>query len=136
MSKTAHRRDDPGGPVPTRRRWPRRVFDVGNEPDPRFTFANERTFLAWIRTSLALLAAGIALEAFVENLSAGLRAGGAVALISVGIVSSIAAFFRWMANERAMRLGQPLPAPTLAVVLAYAVAGIGLLVGVAVLVRR
>jgi hypothetical protein len=38
-------------------RFPRRVFADGAEPDPRFTLANERTFLAWIRTALALIAA-------------------------------------------------------------------------------
>jgi putative membrane protein len=31
----------------------------GTEPDPRFTFANERTFLAWSRTALALVVAGL-----------------------------------------------------------------------------
>ena len=43
--------------------WPRWVYDGGTEPDPRFTLANERTFLAWIRTSIAFMAAGVALEA-------------------------------------------------------------------------
>ena len=47
------------------RRVPRRVYGVGDEPDVRFSLANERTFLAWVRTSLALLAAGVALEALV-----------------------------------------------------------------------
>jgi putative membrane protein len=28
------------------------LHEVGSEPDPRFTFANERTFLAWARTGL------------------------------------------------------------------------------------
>ncbi|NDV10205.1 DUF202 domain-containing protein, partial [Rhodococcus sp. IEGM 248] len=41
-----------------------RLLGGGTEPDPRFTLANERTFLAWIRTSLALFASGIAVEAF------------------------------------------------------------------------
>ena len=45
------------------RRWPRQVYAVGTEPDPRFTFANERTFLAWIRTALGFLAAGVAIAA-------------------------------------------------------------------------
>ena len=35
------------------RRWPSRVYAHGHEPDPRFSLANERTFLAWIRTALA-----------------------------------------------------------------------------------
>ncbi|GAB14727.1 hypothetical protein ARGLB_075_00090 [Arthrobacter globiformis NBRC 12137] len=45
-----------------------RILGGGNEPDPRFTLANERTFLAWIRTSLALLAGGVAVEAFMADL--------------------------------------------------------------------
>ena len=44
-------------------RQPRWVYDAGDEPDPRFTLANERTFLAWVRTSLAMLAGGVALHA-------------------------------------------------------------------------
>ena len=45
-----------------------RVLRGGTEPDPRFTLANERTFLAWIRTSLAFLAGGIAIEAFTGDI--------------------------------------------------------------------
>ena len=45
------------------RRFPRRVYGAGQEPDVRFSLANERTFLAWVRTSLALVAGGVALEA-------------------------------------------------------------------------
>jgi len=44
-------------------RFPARLYREGSEPDPRFSLANERTFLAWLRTALALLAAGVALEA-------------------------------------------------------------------------
>lgn len=35
------------------------LLKVGEEPDPRFTLANERTFLAWTRTALALLASAV-----------------------------------------------------------------------------
>lgn len=45
-------------------RFPQSVYGQGEEPDARFSLANERTFLAWIRTSLALIAGGVALEAF------------------------------------------------------------------------
>ena len=48
----------------TKGRWPGFVYAGGEEPDYRFSFANERTFLAWIRTGLALLAAGVAVDAF------------------------------------------------------------------------
>jgi putative membrane protein len=56
-------------------RFPRWVCGEGSEPDPRFTLANERTFLAWIRTALALPAGGVALEALTVSLLPGLRLG-------------------------------------------------------------
>ena len=45
------------------RRFPASVYREGEEPDPRFSLANERTFLAWVRTALALYAGAFALEA-------------------------------------------------------------------------
>lgn len=58
----------PNNPVPpSRGKIAERLLPGGTEPDPRFTLANERTFLAWIRTSLALLAGGIAIEAFTSG---------------------------------------------------------------------
>src|SRR5690625_7225376 len=51
-----------------RRKGLPRSLQEGQDPDPRFTLANERTFLAWIRTSLALLAGGIAVEAFTQDI--------------------------------------------------------------------
>ena len=50
--------------------WQHRLLAGGEEPDPRFTLANERTFLAWVRTALALLAGGVAVEAFAGALFA------------------------------------------------------------------
>lgn len=93
------------------RRWPRQVYAVGTEPDPRFTFANERTFLAWIRTALGFLAAGVAIAA-VARLSGALGLevrAASIVLIVCGLVAGVAAFGRWMRNEKAMRLGHPLP---------------------------
>ncbi|PZF85261.1 YidH family protein [Jiangella anatolica] len=109
-------RDDPS------RRWPRSVYQAGSEPDPRFTFANERTFLAWIRTALALLAAGIALEALEIPDHNGLRLVLVVALSALGAACSVLAFFRWARAERALRESRPLPSPALAPVLAFGLA--------------
>ena len=104
------------------RRWPRRVYEVGDEPDPRFTFANERTFLAWIRTALALLAAGIALEALEIPDQSTLRLLVVTALSLLGAISSVLAFLRWARAERALRESKPLPSPGLAPVLSFGLA--------------
>lgn len=115
--------------------WVARLRSEGTEPDPRFSFANERTFLAWIRTALALMAAGIALETFGPDLDvAFLRPALAAFLVLVGVVIAGGSFRRWLAAERALRVDQPLPAPRLAPLLAYGVAGVALLAIVAVLV--
>ena len=105
------------------RRWPGRVFDRGVDPDPRFSLANERTFLAWIRTSLALFAAGVALEALTLPIAPGLRRAAAVVLILLGAAAPVQAFLGWLRTEAALRLGRSLPPPALAVPL-----GLGLVV--------
>ena len=89
-----------------------RLLPGGAEPDPRFTLANERTFLAWIRTSLAFLAGGIALEAFAAELfAAPLRQGLSIGIICIGMLISLGAAFRWLRVEASMRHGRPLPLP-------------------------
>ena len=109
-------------------RWPARVYGEGAEPDPRFTFANERTFLAWLRTALALVVAGVAVDVLAESGDA--DADGyrplAVALVVLGMAASAAAFARWMANERAMRRREPLPGLGAGTVLAGGIAVIAL----------
>jgi len=122
------------GPHPDRR-FPRRVYGTGAEPDPRFSLANERTFLAWIRTSLALLAAGVALEALELPIAEGVRLASALILIVLGLLAPVQAWFGWMSTERAMRRSRPLPSPRLALVAALGVLAAGLLVLIGVLLR-
>jgi putative membrane protein len=86
----------------------RRLEETGSEPDPRFTFANERTFLAWNRTALALIAAGLAAAQFLKFNLHGLRLIIAVPLIVLGAALALASYVHWEDNERAMRLRQPL----------------------------
>lgn len=79
-------------------------------PDYRFTLANERTFLAWIRTSLALLAGGIALHQIVRPFGVrGVRTGLAVTAVVLSLVIAVSSYVRWTQVERAMRRGEPLP---------------------------
>src|SRR4051794_3777585 len=91
------------GSVAERQRWPKWVYGEGRDPDPRFTMANERTFLAWIRTALALLASGVALEALRLSWSEPVRRALAVFLVVLGILVAGAAWWRWGAGERALR---------------------------------
>lgn len=96
-----------------------RLLGGGEEPDPRFTLANERTFLAWIRTSLAMLAGGVAVEAFTGAVfGPELRKSIAVLLLTLALVIAGGSFFRWLNVERAMRHHTPLPLPWIAPVLA------------------
>ncbi len=117
------------------RSWLARVtFPAGQEPDPRFTLANERTFLAWMRTSLAFLAAGVALEAFdVASLNPHLQSWIAVVMLVVGILIAAGAALRWVNVERAMRRGKALPVPGIVPLLGLAgvFAALLVLVGVA-----
>lgn len=96
----------------------------GRDPDYRFSLANERTFLAWLRTALSLLAAGVLLVQFATRLHPrAVVVGAAVALAVLATILCGLAYLRWRANEIAMRLEQPLPS-TRGIVLAAAVLGI------------
>lgn len=112
------------------------VLGPGREPDPRYSLANERTFLAWIRTSLTLLGGGIAIEAFAgQVLSAGTRRALSLTLICLGMVLAAASCYRWVTLERAMRQSRPLPLNPLALVLAAGVAVASALLAVSIATR-
>ena len=96
----------------TEHRRPRSVYGVGSEPDPRFSMANERTALAWVRTGLAFIAGGIALTSVsaVTTLPYWLDVTAILSCL-IGAGTALNALLSWRRNERAMRLGIPLPSP-------------------------
>ena len=84
--------------------------DVEREPDYRFTLANERTFLAWLRTSLSLLAAGVAVVQLVPAFAIpGARAVTGGLLAALAVVAAASGVLRWRSVETAIRRDRPLP---------------------------
>jgi len=89
-----------------------RLDEVGDAPDPRYTFANERTFLAWSRTALALIGGGLVAAQVLHGRFGGWHLLVALPAIALGGLVGFAGYLRWHANERAMRLRQPVePSP-------------------------
>lgn len=106
--------------------------DKDQEPDARFTFANERTFLAWHRTALALVVAGLAIIQLLPPFP-GAPWGRhllAVPLIGLGAVVSVASYLEWTRDQRALRRGDPLPPSRLPRILAAAITGLSIVAAV------
>jgi putative membrane protein len=97
---------------------------VGDEPDYRFTLANERTFLAWIRTALALVAGGLATVGLLDQFP-GQDALG-IGLLGLAFLTAASAYRRWALAERSMRLHAPLPSSRLPMLMAVATAIVAL----------
>ncbi|WP_036320148.1 YidH family protein [Microbacterium indicum] len=103
-------------------RFPRRVYRDGEEPDPRFSLANERTFLAWLRTALAMFAGAFALEALALPAAPGWRLAAAAVFIVVGLLSTVHAWLSWARTEKAMRVGRPLPGQPMGLIIVVGIA--------------
>lgn len=100
----------------------------GSDPDPRFTLANERTFLAWVRTSMALILGAIVVASLLPSVDIfrNLAMPIAVFLGLVGSGLAIWAWFRWRKTELSLRLGNSLPLSPVLLFLAIVVAVMGL----------
>jgi putative membrane protein len=112
------------------KRWPHWIYGEGSEPDYRFSLANERTLLAWVRTALALVGGGIAVDALHVGLPTTVEAVIAKGLLVLGSLCSGAAWVQWARAERAIRRREPLPSVPITLVVCVGV----LLVALAVLV--
>lgn len=100
----------------------------GDEIDPRFSYANERTFLAWNRTALALIGVGLAVANLLPPFEfAWGRRMIALPLIALGGLVAVMSLREWIANERAMRRHERLPGSRLPLLLAVVIGTIGVL---------
>jgi putative membrane protein len=113
---------------------PEHIREEGGTPDYRFSLANERTFLAWLRTALALIGGGFAVDQFLPDLRWGWRVGLALALLGAGVLCSLRALNHWVRCERAMRRGEDLPASRFPTLLSLVIAVVAVAMVVVVLV--
>jgi putative membrane protein len=100
--------------------------------------ANERTFLAWSRTALALVVGGLAIAQLLPpfpNVPWG-RSVIATPLILLGAAVSVLSYFEWRASQRALRRGSPRPHSQLPKILAFTIAVIALVAGAVDLYSR
>ncbi|MER6842272.1 YidH family protein [Streptomyces platensis] len=115
---------------------PARVHEEGATPDYRFSLANERTFLAWLRTGLALIGGGFAVDQFLPRLHEGLRLIFTVVLLVGGALCALRAVNHWVRCERAMRRGEDLPVTRFPSALALGVGVLAVAMVVLVLLGR
>lgn len=118
----------------TKARFPKSVYSRGTEPDPRFTLANERTFLAWISVGLGLLSVGVGVEALALNVQPGLRLAASVILVLGGIACPVQAWFGWASIETALRERRPLPSSNMVALLPIILGVAGVLIGLGLLI--
>ncbi|APC33387.1 MULTISPECIES: YidH family protein [Nocardiopsis] len=94
----------------------------GPSVDYRFTLANERTFLAWVRTALALLAGAVAvLHLLPLGWAEGPRTAVGLLLAVLAGVITVYAPLRWYRVQQLMSRGAALKLSALPLVTALAV---------------
>ena len=118
-----------------RDRWPPAVYAKGGDPDPRFSMANERTALAWLRTAMAVVAGGVGLTSIAQVITLPWADGIAAGMCVIGVLLAVAAVDGWRRREVAMRTGRPLPAPMALFGFAAALVGVFAVIAVTVLAR-
>jgi len=109
-------------------RWLKDPTTIGSDPDYRFTLANERTFLAWIRTALALAAGGLGVLTILDDFSGEKVLG--IGLLVLSFLTATTSYRRWSLSEQAIRQNEPLPRSRLPLVMAIGVAVVALIAAI------
>ena len=98
--------------------------------------ANERTFLAWSRTALALVVAGLGVVQLLPpfpGVDWGRHVIG-VPLIVLGAAVPVTAYWEWQRSQWALRRGQPLPRSVLPLVLTGTITGVAVIAAIVLLI--
>ena len=107
--------------------------DAPRHPDYRYTLANERTLLAWLRTGLALVAGAVAVATYAPDLGVPWGSGAvALGLVGIGLATALAGYRRWRSTEAAIRDDRALPDSAVPSALAAAVTVVVVVVAVLV----
>lgn len=110
------------------------VFGADPSPpeiDYRFVLANERTFLAWIRTALGIIAGGVALDQFVVvGRDHQILGPLSIAVVILGAGIALIGTIRWHRTDAAMRAGHPLRRSHGILIIGIAVVTVAIMVGV------
>lgn len=77
------------------------------DPDIRFSLANERTFLAYERTAIGLVAAALAVFHLIEASVPQQLLGGL--LVTSSAIAAGGGWLRFRQADKAIRNGEPLP---------------------------
>ncbi|WP_291021562.1 DUF202 domain-containing protein [Hydrogenophaga sp.] len=97
-----------------------------SEPDYRFTLANERTFLAWVRTALAILAGAMVMQQLMRNEPRWIAMGFACSLAVLAVLLVGGSYRQWLQYQKAMRHAGPLPRSRLVPLLAACATVLGM----------
>lgn len=109
----------------------------GETPDYRFSLANERTFLAWVRTALALLAGAVAIDQLAPSIAPTvIRIVLCLGLAVIGALLAVVSYKRWAKQEQAMRNGQELPHSWLMLGMTIVVALAAVIFGLLIIFRH
>ena len=102
--------------------WPGWVYRQGQDVPYQSSLSNERTFLAWVHTSLALLATGVGLDVVDLEIPDGAKTAISVALVVMALTTAVFSWVRWAITQRAMRVNQTIPSPRYGVLVVVVVA--------------